>query len=246
MLDYEKEKEKKAFKEMTWRQRWEHIKEYYRWHIVLGLVALFLVGWALNHYVINPPKKASVNITFHSIEIDGMKAEALGESLQEVFPEFYDSDHEIEVIDVQVGLDSMGYSEDEYASAMKIMAMMETRSIDLVIGDMTALSGDAYNSYLMPLTEIFTEEELEKIKEYGYVQEDADSCIVEISPGDYDDRGNPIRLEAKPFLIDISGNFEIRQIISGEATYAAFAVNSTHIEEAKALFWYFLTGERQD
>ena len=246
MLDYEKEREKKAFKEMTLAQKWEHIKEYYRWYIILGIVVLFLVGWALNHYVINPPKKASVNITFHSIEIDGMKAIDLGKSLEEIFPEYLDSKHEIEIIDIQVGLDSMGYSEDEYASAMKMMAMMETKSIDLVIGDMTALSADAYNSYLMPLTEIFTEEELEKIKEYGYVQEDADSCIVEVSPGDYDDKGHPIRLDPQPYLIDISHNFEVRQIISGEATYVAFAVNSPRIEEAKALFWYLLTGERQD
>ena len=244
MLDYEKEKEKKAFKEMTRAQKWEHIKEYYRMPILLGIVGLFLVGWALNHYVINPPKKPSVNITFHAIEVSADKAVSLEETLMEPFPEYYDSDHKIEVITNIVGLDSMGNAEEEYASAMKMMAMMETRSIDLVVGDMTAMTADAYNSYLMSLTDVFTEEELEKIRGLGYVQEDADSCIIEVAPGDYDDNGYEIRLDPQPFFVDISGNQELRECVYGVPVYIGFASNAQHLEEAKALFWYFLTGSK--
>lgn len=242
MLDYEKEKEKKAFKEMTWAQKREHIKEYYRMPILLGLVGLFILGWCLNHYVINPPKKPSVNITFHSIEIDGVAAVQLGKSLKEPFPELFDKKHEVEVITNQVGLDSMGNGEDEYASAMKMLAMMTAKSIDLVIGDSLAMQADAYNSYLMPLTDVFTEEELDRIRELGYVQEDADSCIIEVGPGDYDENGYPIQLDPQPFMVDISGNFNVRKIISGEPTYIGFAANAQHLEEAKKIFWYFLTG----
>ena len=244
MLDYEKAKEKAAFKEMDLRHKREHIWEYYRLPIVLTIVGLFLLGWALNHYVINPPKKASVNLTFHSYIIDMDSFEQLEGPLKEAFPELYTDRTEIELISNTVGLDSSGNAEGEYASVMKMMAMITAKSVDLVIGDYDVLSADAYNSYLTPLNEVFTEEELKKIEELGYVQEGADSPIVWISEGGMNENGYAYLEDPEMFLVDISGNLAARTIICGEATYVGFAANTPHLEEAKEVFWYLLTGER--
>ena len=243
MLDYEKAKEKAAFKEMNFKQKKEHIKEYYRLHIILGIVGIFLIGWALNHYIINPPKKASVNITFHSYLVDMDSFDPVEAELKEAFPELYTDRTHIEFIADSVGLDND--ADMEYASIMKIMAMIEAKSVDILVGGYDIMSSDAYQSYLMPLDEIFTEEELQKIEQYGYKQEGADSSIIYVAPGDINESGYEYQLEPRMFLVDISGNLGLRTIICGEPTYIGFCVNSPRIEQAKEVFWYLLTGERQ-
>lgn len=243
MLKYEKDKEKAAFKEMSFQKKMEHIREYYTLPIVLGLVGLYIFGWALNHYVINPPKKATVNITFHSYEISQDEMEKLEKELPDVFPEYYDDRHEISTDQISTGID-MGAAGYDSASGTKLVAMIETKSIDLLVGDLSALGNDAFNAFLMPLTDVFTDEELARIKELGYVQEGADSPIVEVSEGELNEYGYETLKDPQPYLVDLSGNLTLRTIINGEATYVGFAANAPHLEEAKELFWYFLTGER--
>ena len=62
VLKYEKEKEKKAFKAMTFREKLTHIRNYYMLHIVATIIVIAIAAWALNYYVINPPKTASLSI----------------------------------------------------------------------------------------------------------------------------------------------------------------------------------------
>ncbi len=247
MLDYEKEKEKKAFRAMTWREKYEHIKEYYRMPIILGLVGIFMLGWILNHYIFNPPKKTSLNVTFHSFQVESDLAEDLKYQLNTVFPEFVDSRHEAEVLTLSVGLDLVGgggYSEQSYAVAMKLLALLETKDMDLIVGNPACMASNGFNAYLMPLNEVFTPEELEKIESLGYVQEDADSCIISFGQGEVGEDGYQYEGEPIPVAVDISGNEQLREIIYGEPVYIGFACTSQRLEEAKEVFWYFLTGER--
>ena len=244
MLKYEKDKEKAAFKEMTFKQKVEHIREYYTLHIIIGLVVAYLLGWGLNHYIINPPKKPTVNVTFHSYEVSQDAMKELEAELPEVFPEYYSKKYEIQTDSIPTSYD-MGEMGINAPSVTKLVANIESRSIDLMIGDMTCLGSDAYNSYLMPLYEVFTEEELAEIEKLGYVQEDADSPIIEISPGDINEYGYEYLLDPEPFLVDLSGNQALRTITNGEPTYVGFVANTKHLDEAKELFWYFLTGERK-
>lgn len=240
MLKYEKEKEKAAFKDMSFKKKCEHIWEYYRLEIIWGTIGLLFIAWILNHYIINPPKDPSLNITFHSYEVDTHSLDPLEEQLREAFPEMYTSDTEIQLYTNSSGLDDQ---DTEYASVMKMMALMASESIDIVIGDYDEMAYDAYNSYLMPLDDVFTEEEMRQLEELAYVQEGAESGICSIRPGDIDTDGNEYLMEERPYFVDVSGNLTLRTIISGEATYIGISSNAVHLEEAKEVLWYLLTAE---
>ena len=45
MLKHEKEQEKAAFKQMTFKEKRQHIWEYYRMEIIWGVIGLIFVGW---------------------------------------------------------------------------------------------------------------------------------------------------------------------------------------------------------
>ena len=244
MLKYEKDKEKQAFKEMTFKLKLAHIWEYYRLPIGICIVCAFFLGWCLNHYIINPPKNVSVNITIHTYVVDQDAVEEVEEELaaEESLSDLYTDTTEIELLTVMMGLDdtTSSYSEDAYAAAMKMLTLMASNSIDLIVGDETALESDAYNGYLMSLYDVFTDEELELIEEMGYVQEDAESSIIWSQQAEMDDDLNEYLLDAEPYYIDISGNLSLRTSIAGEATYIGFCSTSPNLEEAKDVFWYLL------
>jgi ABC-type glycerol-3-phosphate transport system substrate-binding protein len=204
------------------------------------VIGLFVVYWLLNHYVLNPPKDPSVNITINSLQIDTRGVEEWKTQLKEDFPQYYTDKTEIQVISNMSGLDD---PEQEYASTMKMIAMMAANEVDIFVGDFTLMYTNAFNSYMMPLDDIFTEEELEQIEALAYVQEDAESGIIRIQPGDLDTDGNTYLMEERPYMIDVSHNTTLRSLIAGEPTYIGISSNTLHLEEAKELLWYFLTGE---
>lgn len=240
MLKYEKEKEKAAFRKMSFREKRQHIWEYYRTEIIWGIIGLLCVCWLLNHYILNPPKDPSLNITFNSLQVDRDSFAPLEEQLKENFPELYTDREEIQIISVMSGVSD---AEQEYAATMKLLAMMAANEIDVFIGDYTLMYTSAYNSYMHPLDDIFTEEELALIEKEAYVQEDAESGIMIVEPGDIDTDGNEYRMEARPYFIDISGNLTLRTIIAGEPTYIGISSNTDNLEEAKAVLMYLLTAE---
>lgn len=241
MLKYEKDKEKAAFKQMTGAEKRQHIWEYYRVEIICGCIGLLILCWIFNHYILNPPKKPSVNITINSLQVDNSKVDDLNDQLKEVFPEYYTKKTEIHI---NTNMSGISDPEQEYAAMMKMIAMMAANELDVVIGDYTLMYTNAFNSYLAPLDDIFTEEELARIEELAYVQEDAESGIISVQPGDIDTDGNEYLMEERMYLVDISHNSMVRIIIAGEPTYIGISSNTQHMEEAKAIFWYLLTGEK--
>ena len=92
MLKYEKEKEKAAFKKMTFKEKAGHIVMYYRYHILIGIAVIAILAWALNHYIINPPKKSSLTLLFHTSVMDSDKVPDVQQALNEAFPELCTED----------------------------------------------------------------------------------------------------------------------------------------------------------
>ena len=55
---------------MTFKEKAGHIVMYYRYHILIGIAVIAILAWALNHYIINPPKKSSLTLLFHTSVMD--------------------------------------------------------------------------------------------------------------------------------------------------------------------------------
>lgn len=228
MLKYEKEKEKKAFKAMTFREKMTHIRNYYMLQIIATIVILAIGGWALNRFVINPPKKASlsiINMSDRTVNLDPGEFQAM---LNEQLPELCTDREEIQVM-------SMAMIEDDYQSAyynsQKVMALVASQSVDIIIGSEELLTGYAKGDYFLHLDEFFSEEELSRMN----VQE----CEVIIET---DEMGRVVKAEG-PFKLLISlGSPEILQSEFGtkQDLYLGIVANSLNPESVKIFIEYLL------
>ena len=221
MLKYEKEKEKAAFKKMTFREKLTHINNYYRLPIVIGIIAILIGAWALDHYVIHPPKKPSLAIVTASSENVNLETEEFQQKLNELLPELCTDRQEIQV-------SAMIMKDDEYQTAyynaQKFMALVAAKSIDVVIGNEDVMKQYAESEYFYNLDEFFTEEEREGLEII--------SCEVTV---EYDTLGRPIKNEGPyPLLIRI-GTPELFQSEFGtnQELYVGIIANSPNPESVK-------------
>ncbi len=240
MLKYEKDKEKMAFKQMPFKKKIEHIWEYYRLTIVLSLVGIIMLGWILNHYIINPPKDPSVMLLFHSYAIDYDALDELSLQLAERFPDLYTDRTEIQLNYNATGMDDQG---TEAVAATKMIVLVAAGDIDLIAGSYDEMYSDAFNSYLMPLDDVFTEEEMEKLAALAPDDEESGNGIYNVSPGDVDENSEVILLEERPFFVNISQNEALKKVTGEKQIYLGVSCTSKHLDAAKELFWAFLQDE---
>ena len=157
MLKYEKEKEKKAFKAMTFREKMTHIRNYYMLHIVAIIIIIAIAAWALNYYVINPPKTASLSIITMSDAGLNLDTTEFQQLLNEQLPELCTERQEVQV-------QAMSMINDDYQTgyynSQKLVALVASQSVDLLIGPLELMESYAGADYFYHLDEFFTEEEL--------------------------------------------------------------------------------------
>ena len=137
MLKYEKEREKAAFKQMTTKEKLGHIRQYYTVHIIVALVALFVLGWCLNRFVFNPPKNPSLAICTVSdgyMNTDTSNVEAY---LNALFPMLKTDRSDIQITPISLYADGEG---TEYYTGQKLMALVAANSIDIFIGNTEVLA----------------------------------------------------------------------------------------------------------
>ena len=249
MLKYEKEKEKAAFKKMTFKEKAGHIVMYYRYQILIGIAVIAILAWALNHYVINPPKKSSLTLLFHTSVMDSDKVPDVQAALNEAFPELCTEDKEVTVMTLATA--TGGDPQIEYATVMKAMAMVSAKELDLIIADKETGLNDVASEYLKPLNEVFTEEEMARLRELAdqQVQVDEDEDEEEREPGIVEAElvTTDIETEEKivsgpyPYLINISNNETIREIFYGQDIYVGIVTNAANVEAAKDMIWHLLS-----
>ena len=119
---------KNKWQELTTSQKIGYIRDYYTVHIIAAVLAIAAVGWALNHYVFNPPPRTFVNIAFYgqfvSEEMRDFIAEDLTNSLVE------------EGTNYAIFVDNYfttGNMEFDMATTQRMVAMVAAREIDILI-----------------------------------------------------------------------------------------------------------------
>jgi len=72
-------------KGMTLAEKIGYIRDYYTLHIIAGVVAIAIIVWGLNHYILNPPPQTFLNVSFFGQfvpeDLRNTFAENLAESL---------------------------------------------------------------------------------------------------------------------------------------------------------------------
>lgn len=234
MLKYEKEKEREAFKTMTFKEKVAHIFTYYRIPIIAGVLGLIVLGWALNHYVIHPPKKPSVQMI--TLSDDGLYpyTDVMTKVLNERLPQLVTDRTEIlaEAFDIDPS-----DSSTSYAYSMKMVAMCEASNLDLVVGKKDVMLLYAGQGMFGELTSYYSTAELAKMNVL--------SCgLIE----DVDSMGQPTKIsEEQPYLIELPPIPGMQKMLyTDEPIYVGIPISSNRADNAKIVIDYLLSDAAKD
>lgn len=228
VLKYEKEKERKAFKAMTFREKLTHIRNYYTLHIVAVIIVIAIGAWALNYYVINPPKTASLSIITMSDAGLNLDTTEFYQSINQELADLCTDSQEIQI-------QAMSMRDDEYQTgyynSQKLVALVAAKSVDIIIGPLDLLKSYASADYFYHLDEFFSEEEAARM--------DTVSCEV---TEETDEVGRVTKASGPyPLLISI-GTPEILQSQFGtqQELYIGIVGNAPNPESVKIFIEYLL------
>ncbi|RRD93745.1 hypothetical protein EII17_11155 [Clostridiales bacterium COT073_COT-073] len=151
------EKYGKSFKELNKKEKLEYIIEYYKFHIIGGLVGLVIVFSLLNHYLFNPPKEVMVDITITAPYLEPQGLEALQTEVREfIEPKLPGKTGQIELLYFSPNNDP----QTQMVMTTKLIGKTTTGELDILILDDDHLSYFNENQILLPLAEYLTEEQM--------------------------------------------------------------------------------------
>lgn len=153
----EKAAQKAAFRAMTLPQKAEHIYLYYKWPILLGLIALIVLGSVVQRQFTR--KDAVLSVAFANVAV----GEALESDLTDGFLRFLGADAKKQEVYLYRDLylsdnaDTLNH-EYAYASKMKLMGAVSAGKLDLVLMNREAYDLLSRGGYLLKLSPaLFTE-----------------------------------------------------------------------------------------
>ena len=153
----EKAAQKAAFRAMTLPQKAEHIYLYYKWPILLGLIALIVLGSVVQQQFTR--KDAVLSVAFANVAV----GEALESDLTDGFLRFLGADAKKREVYLYRDLylsdnaDTLNH-EYAYASKMKLMGAIQAQRLDVVLMNREAYDLLSRSGYLLELSPaLFTE-----------------------------------------------------------------------------------------
>ena len=224
--------EKETMQPMSTRERVAHIWGYYKWYILIGMVALLLlVQFAASAF---GQKDAALN----GILLDG-KAPADTPAILQEFCDTYSIDTDSEEVRLSTGLSLNSAMPDmATASYQRIYAGVGAKDIDFITGYSDAIAYLAYDpgEIFCDLRDVFSAETLTQWEEYLYY---IDANVVEaISQGTQEeiplpDPRKPEEMQNPvPVAIDLSSceAFTSAYYGTNQAVYIAVVGNAPHGE----------------
>ena len=157
----------KKLKAMTWPQKKEYIWEYYKIHIVGGLIAIACIICIVLMFMSNNYKTV-----FSLVVVDGNMT-GFSDNNDIITTDFskylgIDGKRKRVIIDSNFSLIQQSGDEDSYYSTQKIVTMATAKSIDGYMCDYNYVS--FYSSdddlFLMDLSKLLTADELSKLSDY--------------------------------------------------------------------------------
>lgn len=151
LSEQEKAARRAAFQAMTPAKKAEHILTYYKWPILLGLLALMVLGSALHRQLTK--KEPVLYLAFANVAV----GEDLEDNLTEGFLSFSDADRRNREIYLYRDLylsdnaDTLNH-EYAYASKMKLMGAVSAGKLDLALMNREAYDLLSRSGYLLELT----------------------------------------------------------------------------------------------
>lgn len=212
-----------TFSDMNRKEKIEHIWEYYKLQIFVGLFTVFVIGSLLNLYIINPAPDTILDISVRA----GYYDYDAGTLMAEELTNYIVAEGENEVVAVeflQVGSDIDANT--MMASEAKFVAKFEIDQIDLLL-----MNAEAYNKMLDH--EVLTDIDV-MCSDYGYTL--GEDLIISSQMG--------IDEATRILAIDVAKIPKLHALVydTDEPLYLGVYTNSIHKEAAVKALEYLIDG----
>ena len=156
-----RENEKRKIAEMkSFKDKKDYIWEYYKFHIIGVIIAIFACYSLIDHYIINPPDKSALGIVLTTgttiNSLDEFTADA--NKMLKIEEGYKVTVTHIPFLDAQQG---------EYSQSLqqKLFLMLTAGEVDLLLGYDETLQGYAPHAFFQDLTPILSDEKYAAFKD---------------------------------------------------------------------------------
>lgn len=214
----------KAFRDMTFGEKIEHIWEYYKPAVfgIIGGVALIIY---IIYKILNPDPEVLLGVTMVN---SYLQPEAKGYAIFEEYlaDNGYNMEEETINVNSSLYLSEDGMSETDMASSQALIVWNAAGEIDILTGTEHIMSMIGTGGGLLEMAEVLTPEQMEKYADRLYTVEDEESgekyvCALKFPEGN---------------LLTEAGYY-------AEDVWVAIPVTSKRQEMAKKVFHYLLAEE---
>lgn len=241
---------KKVFKNGTPKEKFEYVLEYYKWHIIIVLFVIYMIGSIIYNNV------TAKDYVLRGLFLNAFSEEETTQELEQNFISEFPIDTSTQEVFFDTSLYYTSYSPDEnseisYQTVQVLTARVAAGEIDFLIADDATLGEFCYSRYFYELSDILTEEQMEKYEPYFLYYDKAvleeldnlDYTSEELTKISYPDPTRPdLMKDPVPVMINISSNDKLSGIYPDYSKdYAfAFVVNAANVEKSLEFLDYLM------
>lgn len=164
--------EREALKHGTPKQKIQYFLEYYKWHVIIPVVAVIAIVSTIIS-IVNRKETAlyvcMLNVS-EKLNVEGTLQSTSNADHNAAFVEYAGIDTDEYEVQLDTGM-SINYSSltgDDSASAQKYMTYLAAAEMDVIVTDAASIEHYAYLEDFYDLREILTPEQIEKYEPYFY------------------------------------------------------------------------------
>lgn len=243
--------EREAMKHGTPKQKLEYFWLYYKWHVIIAVVAIVAISTFIYEEVTRK-ETALYALFLNSLVLAEDSAEAYKQCFLDT-TEINSDEYEI-MVDTSLYLQPGSMDENTYTAVQKVGVYVAAGEIDLIGADPAAFEYYGYLGYLADLRKTLTPEQIERYSPYFYyidgevlaAKQKATDKLEEYTlaypdPSKPEEMVDPIPVGI--FLENASKDFTSNYIFSGDSSsVVGFVVNAKHVENAQAFVDYIFIG----
>ena len=219
-----------TLKPMTWKQRLEHIWEYYKEYMFIAAMLILLLVMIISS-VVNSQKEILISGILANVDM----TETGWEYIDEDFQKLYGEDGKKQNVNISSAyFKNFNTSPDSfdtnYNTIMTAVSMAGAQTLDYLLMDQLAMEIYLTQDIMMDLTEFFTEEEIEEFGEkliYLEITDENDETVSRYPVA--------LNIEDMAFAQDC--------LDTSDGCYFALANNTPRIETCRDFWEYLLAWE---
>lgn len=228
------------------RKKVQHILAYYKFLLLVICIFIYFIAYNIYGYLTHK------DVILYTALVNVVAGDDLSKQLEGDFLDYLDVDTSKNTMKLYTELyltddELSAYHEYTYASRMKILAILEGKSLDVVLMNQEAFDAFSQNGYLYDLEQLFSETDPAL---YEQIKSDLAYNIVILEDNSNDrilDKSIPYSAltEEHPFGLDISQTPFIRQSGFEENVYLGIAANSPRLDAVSEYVKYLYKCEEK-